>query len=172
MHHHPGAHRVRDATPIGLARGERRDASPRNSGHGPIVVSARPATMSEISPNRRPALAEVPDWVREHYALVDSGDVDRYITDFAADAELRFASHPPVHGRAAIRDALAAGHAEHDMAHTVINCWEVGATTIVEFDVVYTYPDGHSHTVPSVALIERNADGRYTGLRVYVEKPH
>ena len=128
--------------------------------------------MSEHSTTGRPALVEVPAWVRAHYALVDGAEVDRYVADFAPDIELRFASHPPVHGRAAARDALAASHAEHDLAHTVINCWEVGDTTILEFDVVYTYPDGHSHAAPSVAILRRNGDGLIDSLRVYVDKPH
>jgi ketosteroid isomerase-like protein len=127
-------------------------------------MSERPATL-------RPAAAEVPDWVREHYALVDAAEVDRYVADFAPDVELRFASNPPVHGRDAAREALAAGHAEHDLAHTVVNCWSVGDTTILEFDVVYTYRDGHSHAAPSVAILRRNGDGLIDSLRVYVEKP-
>ena len=75
-------------------------------------------------------------------------------------------------GRDAARAALAGGHAEHEMAHTVVGCWSVGETTILEFDVVYTYPDGHSHTVPSVAIARRNADGLIDSLRVYVDQPH
>lgn len=128
--------------------------------------------MSEHPASGRPALAEVPAWVREHYALVDAGDLDRYIRDFAPDIELRFASHAPVYGRDAVREALAGGHAEHEMAHTVVNCWEVGETTILEFDVRYTYPDGHSHAVPSVALVRRDGDGLITSLRVYLDPPH
>jgi ketosteroid isomerase-like protein len=125
--------------------------------------------MSELAP--RPALPDVPAWVREHYALVDAADVDRYVESFAPDVELRFGSHPPVRGRAAVRDALAAGHAEHAMAHTVIGCWESGADTILEFDVLYTYADGHSQLLPSVALIRRDSGGLTTSLRIYVEKP-
>jgi ketosteroid isomerase-like protein len=128
--------------------------------------------MSEPIATPRPRAAVVPDWVREHYALVDAAEVDRYIDDFAPDVELRFASHPPVRGRDAARDALAAGHAEHDMAHTVVGCWTAGDTTILEFDVVYTYRDGHSHAVPSVAIVRRSAGGLIDSLRVYVDKPH
>ena len=128
--------------------------------------------VSEQPTATQPTPAVVPDWVREHYALVDAGNLDRYIEDFALDAELRFASNPPVRGRDAVREALAGGHAEHDMAHAVVGCWTVGDTTILEFDVVYTYHDGHSHTVPSVAIARRNADGLIDSLRVYVDKPH
>jgi ketosteroid isomerase-like protein len=125
-----------------------------------------------VSETSRRAAASVPDWLREHYALVDAAEVDRYCEDFSEDVELRFASHPPVQGRAAVRDALAAGHAEHAMAHTIVNCWESGADTILEFDVRYTYPDGHSHLVPSLAIIHRNAAGLTDSLRVYIEKSH
>ncbi len=128
--------------------------------------------MSEQPTTSQPTAVVVPDWVRDHYALVDAGDLDRYIEDFALDAELRFASNPPVRGRDAVREALAAGHAEHDMAHAVVGCWTVGDTTILEFDVVYTYPDGHSHTVPSVAIVRRGAEGLIERLHVYVDKPH
>jgi ketosteroid isomerase-like protein len=128
--------------------------------------------MSEPAATPRSPSALVPDWVRAHYALVDAAEVDRYVNDFAPNVELRFASNPPVRGRDAAREAVAAGHAEHDMAHTVVGCWSVGDTTILEFDVVYTYRDGHSHTVPSVAIARRNADGLIDSLRVYVDKPH
>jgi ketosteroid isomerase-like protein len=128
--------------------------------------------MSQQLTSPRPALAEVPAWVREHYALVDAAALDRYVADFAPDVELRLASRPPVHGREAVRNALAAGHARHEMEHTVVNCWESGDTTILEFDVLYTYPDGHSHPAPSVALVRRNADGLIASLRIYLEPPH
>ena len=71
--------------------------------------------MPEHPATGRPALADVPSWVRDHYALVDAAELDRYVVDFAPDVELRFASRPPVHGREAVRNALAAGHAEQEM---------------------------------------------------------
>jgi hypothetical protein len=120
----------------------------------------------------RPAADDVPGWVTDHYALVDAADLDAYIQDFDPGVELRFASAPPVSGREAARAALARGHAEHEMAHTVVNCWGVDETTIIEFDVVYTYPDGHSRGAPSVAIIHRGASGLIDSLRVYVERPH
>ena len=98
--------------------------------------------------------------------------MDAYTQDFDPDVELRFASRPPVRGRQAVHDALAKGHADHAVAHTVVGCWEEGETTILEFDVVYTYPDGHSHLVPSAAILHRGPGGLLDSLRVYVERPH
>jgi len=128
-------------------------------------------TTDELS-TPRPAVTNVPDWVVEHYRQVDAGDVDAYTQDFDPDVELRFASRPPIVGRQAVRDALAKGHAEHGMDHTFVGCFESGDTTVLEFDVRYTYPDGHSHLVPSVAILHRGASGLLDSLRVYVERPH
>jgi len=119
----------------------------------------------------RPAAAEVPSWVREHYELVDAAAVDEYVLDFDPDVELRFASEPPVRGRAAVRDALAAGHARHRLDHKIVGCWEAGDETIVEFDVVYTYPDGRRCERSSVAILRRGPSGLIDSLRVYVERP-
>ena len=127
--------------------------------------------MPATDARTRPALDAVPQWARDHYALVDAAAVDAYIEDFDPEIELRFASSPPVRGRAAVRDALAAGHARHEMAHTFVGCWEDGDTTILEFDVVYTHPDGHTRGMPSVAILRRGASGLIDSLRVYMERP-
>ena len=118
---------------------------------------------------RRPAAEQVPGWVREMYALVDAGQVDAYMGGFAEDVELRFASRAPVLGRDAVRDALGAGHAEHDMRHTIVGVWEGEDTTIVEFDVDYTYRDGRILSVPSLTLLRRRA-GLIESMRIYVDQ--
>ncbi len=97
-------------------------------------------TTDELS-TPRPAVTNVPDWVVEHYRQVDAGDVDAYTQDFDPDVELRFASRPPIVGRAAVRDALAAGaRRARRMAHTFVGCFEAGDTTILEFDVALHLP--------------------------------
>jgi len=128
-------------------------------------------TTDELS-TPRPPVAGVPAWVIEHYRLVDAGDVDAYTQDFDPEIELRFASSPPIRGRQAVRDALAKGHAEHEMAHTFVGFWQSGDTMILEFDVTYTYPDGHGRFAPSVAILHRGRSGLLDSLRVYVERAH
>ena len=83
-------------------------------------------------------------------------------------AVFRF-SRAPVLGRDAVRDALGAGHAEHDMRHTIVGVWEGGDTTIVEFDVDYTYRDGRTLSVPSLTLLRRRA-GLIESMRIYVDQ--
>jgi ketosteroid isomerase-like protein len=126
--------------------------------------------MTTEPPQPRPPATNVPDWVREHYALVDANAVDTYVERFAPDVELRFASHPPVHGREAARVALAAGHAAHDMQHTIVGVFEDGDTTVVEFDVVYTYRDGRVLHAPSLTAMHRGPDGLFDSIRVYVDQ--
>ena len=123
------------------------------------------------SASGRPAATDVPGWVREHYRLVDAAEVDRYVEDFAPGVRLRFANNPVVVGREAARAALARGHAHHDMAHTIVGCFESGATVTLEFEVAYTFRDGSQATVPSCAVIHRDADGRFDDVRIYLEMP-
>ncbi|MEN3281243.1 MAG: hypothetical protein V7607_2383 [Solirubrobacteraceae bacterium] len=112
---------------------------------------------------------DVPDWVVDLYALVDAGEVDRYLDEYYADdAELRFASGPTVRGKTAIREALGHGHDAHDMRHTFRNVWQAGETTIVEFDVSYTFRDGNVLDTHSLAILERRGD-RVRALRVYLD---
>lgn len=127
--------------------------------------------MTSETEHRRPPATNVPEWVREHYRLVDAAELDRYIDDFAPDVELRFANTPRVRGREAAREALAIGHARHDMAHTIVGFFEDAGTAVVEFEVDYTYRDGSSARIPSCAVIHRDGDGRFDDVRIYLD-PH
>jgi ketosteroid isomerase-like protein len=112
---------------------------------------------------------DVPHWVADLYALVDAGELDRYLEEYYADdAELQFASGPTLRGKAALREALGRGHDAHAMRHTFRNVWESGDTTIVEFDVSYTFRDGNVLDTHSLAILEREGD-RVRALRVYLD---
>lgn len=125
--------------------------------------------MAEDTPNRRAAATNVPDWVRDHYRLVDAAELDSYINDFDPNVKLRFANTPPVTGREAAREGLAKGHAHHDMAHTIVGFFEDGDTAIVEFEVDYTYRDGNSARIPSLAVIHRSTEGLFDDVRIYLD---
>jgi hypothetical protein len=107
-----------------------------------------------------------PEWVHEMYAQVDAKRVDDYITLFAPDAQLRFASGPTVTGAQAIAATLKRADEGHDMSHTLLNCWEADGTTVLEFEVDYRYQDGREVTFPAITVIERPA-GLITSMRVY-----
>jgi hypothetical protein len=108
----------------------------------------------------------VPEWVRELYVRIDTQGVDSYIAEFADDADLHFGSAPVVHGAEAIRAAIKKADAGHQMHHTIVNCWEVGDTTILEFDVDYRFEDGTEVVFPAITVLERT-DGAITSMRVY-----
>jgi ketosteroid isomerase-like protein len=113
---------------------------------------------------------DVAAWIVDLYALVDSAQVDRYLDEYYADdARLRFASGPVVQGKPAIREALGHGHAAHDMAHTFRNVWQQGDTTVIEFDVRYTFRDGNVLDTQSLAILERGEDGLIHDMRVYID---
>jgi len=107
-----------------------------------------------------------PQWVHDMYAQVDAKRVDDYIGLFAPDAQLRFASGPIVTGAQEIAATLKRADEGHEMRHTLLNCWESGGTTIVEFEVDYRYEDGREVTFPAITVLER-PDGAITSMRVY-----
>jgi ketosteroid isomerase-like protein len=114
-------------------------------------------------------VTDIPDWLRDLYRLVDAGELDCYLAKhYADDAELRFASGPLVRGKPAMRAALAHGHDAHEMRHEFRNVWQAGDTTIVEFDVRYTFRDGSVLDTQSLAILERR-DGLVRSLRVYLD---
>jgi hypothetical protein len=113
----------------------------------------------------------VPEWVANMYREVDAGNLDGYIDDFADDARLRFGSGPVIEGKSAVREALAAGHRAHGMRHKILAAWEVGDTTIVEFDAEWIMPEAEIRAFPAVTIYERSADGLVTSMRVYLDPP-
>jgi ketosteroid isomerase-like protein len=112
---------------------------------------------------------DVPEWLRSHYELVDAARLDEYLEDFTDDAELQFGADPPLRGKEALRERFAAGHARHALRHTFRNVWEAGETTIVEFDAVYTYPDGEVVSTAAVVIVERRND-LIRELRVFMDQ--
>jgi ketosteroid isomerase-like protein len=118
---------------------------------------------------RAASKVEVPEWLRRHYELVDGARLDEYMEDFADDAELRFGADPVVSGKEAIRARLAAGHAARRSHHDYRNVWEAGDTTIVEFDALYTFPDGDTVSTSALVIIER-AGELIEELRVYMDQ--
>lgn len=121
-----------------------------------------------MSPN---GSSEVPEWLRDLYRQVDAADLDGYLEKYADDAEMRFGSAPAVKGKAAIREALGYGHQRHDMAHTFINVWTTGDTSVCEFEVRYTMrSNGRVVEIPSLAILRRReSDGLIDQMRVYID---
>jgi hypothetical protein len=89
----------------------------------------------------------------ELFAHIDTMVPEAFAQHLAENVTMRFGNAPPMHGRAACRDAWA-GFCElvDGVHHEVVNQWNVGETTIAETAVTYTRKDGAPITVPVVTI--------------------
>lgn len=112
---------------------------------------------------------ETPQWLVDHYALVDAADLDTYSKDFDDEIVVTFGALPPVHGKEAAIAALGAGHAQYSMRHTFRNVWDAHGHVLIQFEVQFTFPDGRTETVPTVAMI-RHRSHVLTSLQVFIDR--
>jgi ketosteroid isomerase-like protein len=97
--------------------------------------------------------------LRAIFADIDSFDPDRFVAHLAEDVVFRFASAEPVHGRDAVRDAVAGFFTTiGGLTHHILNIWTVGDTTITQIDVEYVRTDGAHVTVPNADIIAFRGD--------------
>jgi ketosteroid isomerase-like protein len=95
--------------------------------------------------------------------------LDDYVSFFAEDALYRFANHPPIHGRAAIREAAANFRQRvRGVSHTVQGMWESGDTVVCEMEIAYTRLDGKETTVPCCDVFRVNGD-KIQEMRIFVD---
>ncbi|MCI0344386.1 MAG: nuclear transport factor 2 family protein [Chloroflexi bacterium] len=87
------------------------------------------------------------------FADIDTMVPEAFARHLAEDVTMRFGNAPPMHGRAACREAWA-GFCElvDGVHHEVVNQWDVGDTTIAETAVTYTRKNGARVTVPVVTI--------------------
>jgi ketosteroid isomerase-like protein len=112
---------------------------------------------------------QVPDWVRDYYALVDSGDGAGALAAMAEDVHVRVGSRPPATGRDEAAATLRAFHANFArVSHEILAVWEDGDTTICEFTASYTLHDGSLLALPSLTVLRRE-EGQITHMRVYID---
>jgi ketosteroid isomerase-like protein len=88
------------------------------------------------------------DWVRDFYATLDSVDLDAFLARFTDDAVLVMANQPPAVGKGQMAEALgglfpALAGLHHEFRAQV--------------------------TVPAMDALDRDPDGRITGMRVAVD---
>ena len=107
---------------------------------------------------------------RELFALVDSMDVATIATLFAQDGRVVFGNGQPVVGVEEIRTGLAAFFDTiAGLHHEIMNEWNVGDDTIVEFKVTYDRKDGQQVTIPCVTIFHVDAAGKIDAYRVYFD---
>jgi len=112
------------------------------------------------------------DWIDDYYADVDAMRLDPYVDRHSDDAVVVFANQPPAVGKDAIRAAIGGFWSMiGGLRHERRNLWFVndGATAVLEVVTHYTTHGGAQIGVPCVSLLDRNADGLVTSLRVHID---
>ncbi|MCZ0984793.1 nuclear transport factor 2 family protein [Streptomyces diastatochromogenes] len=111
------------------------------------------------------------DWLHSFYADVDAQQTERVLDRFTPDGELVFGSNPPAIGRAAMREVLENLRAAlSGMRHEWCNRWTVDERTLVlEARVHYTTRGGTEVVLPCATVIDRDASGLITSLRIHID---
>jgi ketosteroid isomerase-like protein len=111
-------------------------------------------------------------WIDDYYADVDAMRLEAFVERHSDDASVVFGNNPPSVGKEAIRAAIGGFWSMiGGLRHERRNLWFVnaGATAVLEVVTHYTTKGGAEVSVPCVSLLDRNADGDVTSLRVYID---
>jgi ketosteroid isomerase-like protein len=103
------------------------------------------------------------------FVSIDAMDTEGFLGFIAPDGEFRFASTPPVRGRAAIRAAVenffsSFAALRHELQRVVAE----GNTVVCEGEVTYTRHDGSVITLPFCNVFETD-DGLISLYRIYID---
>jgi ketosteroid isomerase-like protein len=111
-------------------------------------------------------------WIDDYYADVDAMRLEPFVERHSDDAVVVFGNNPPSVGKEAIRAAIGGFWSMiGGLRHERRNLWFVddGATAVLEVVTHYTTKGGAEVAVPCVSLLDRNADGKVTSLRVHID---
>jgi ketosteroid isomerase-like protein len=111
-------------------------------------------------------------WIDDYYADVDAMRLEAFVERHSDDAVVVFGNNAPAVGKEAIRAAIGGFWSMiGGLRHERRNLWFVndGATAVLEVVTHYTTKGGAGVPVPCVSLLDRNADGKVTSLRVYID---
>lgn len=113
------------------------------------------------------------DWISDYYDDVDHMRLEPYVARHSADAQVVFGNQPPAVGREAIGAAIGGFWSMiGGLRHERRNLWFVddGATAVLEVLVHYTTKGGAAvDPLPCVSILDRNAAGEVTSLRVHID---
>jgi len=111
------------------------------------------------------------EWIDSFYADIDAQLTDRVLNRFAPDGEMVFGNNPPAIGHAAIREVLDnLRQALGGMRHEWCNRWTVdGGSLVLEARVHYFTRGGSEVVLPCVTLIDRDAAGLVSSLRILID---
>jgi ketosteroid isomerase-like protein len=111
-------------------------------------------------------------WIDDYYADVDAMRLAEFVDRHSDDAVVVFGNNPPSVGKDAIGAAIGGFWSMlGGLRHERRNLWFVndGATAVLEVVTHYTTKGGAAVGVPCVSILDRNADGKVSSLRVHID---
>jgi ketosteroid isomerase-like protein len=100
-----------------------------------------------------------PAWIGALFKAIDAKDADRFAAFIAEEGVFQFGNAPPVTGRGAIRDAVAAFFASiRALAHDVRDVDTGGERVWSRGTVTYTRHDGSQLSVPFCNCFEMRGE--------------
>jgi len=108
-------------------------------------------------------------WWERLLAVIDARDADGFVAFLTPDAAFRFGNAPAVHGREAIRAAVAGFFSViGGCRHRLIGTWNGPGTAVGEGEVTYTRLDGSTVTIPFVNVFGLEGE-RVASYRIYID---
>ena len=105
---------------------------------------------------RRAAFGD--QWMRDYFAMVDTLDVDEFLTWYGDECTFRFANQEPAHGKAAIRNALERFYALiTSMHHENTGIWANEDSGAFEAIAHFVTKDGRNVDLPAVSTLRIRA---------------
>jgi ketosteroid isomerase-like protein len=106
---------------------------------------------------------------RAIFADIDAFDPDKFVAHLTEDVVFRFGNAEPVHGRAAVREAVAGFFSSiGGLTHHILNVWDTGDITVAQIDVEYVRQDGKHVTVPNADILTFEGD-LVSNWQIYID---
>lgn len=99
------------------------------------------------------------DWMTAYFAMVDTRDLDEFLSWYHDDASFRFANQPPARGKPAIREVLEQFYGSITaMRHERTGSWADADSGAFEAIAHFVTVDGRHADLPAVSTL-RVRDG-------------
>ena len=111
-------------------------------------------------------------WIDDYYADVDAMRLEAFVERHSDDAVVVFGNNPPAVGKQAIGANIGGFWSMiGGLRHERRNLWFVdgGDTAVLEVVTHYTTKGGAQVAVPCVSILDRDADGKVSSLRVHID---
>ena len=109
------------------------------------------ADYCNIKTSRKEIILEIKQKIHELFRSIDEMNSDKFAAFLTDDAQFRFGNAPAVHGKSAVREAVAGFFGTiKGISHKNIGLWVHPETVVYEGEVTYTRHDGSMLTVPFI----------------------